>query len=37
MVYDPETLLQSAEGKIGPSGSDDHADWELSVEPLRKN
>ena len=36
-VYDPETLLQSAKGKIGPSGPDDHADWELSVEPLRKN
>jgi len=37
VVYDPETLLQSAEGKIGPSGPDDHADWELSVEPLRRN
>jgi imidazolonepropionase-like amidohydrolase len=36
-VYDPETLLQSAEGKIGPSGPDDHADWELSIEPLRTN
>jgi imidazolonepropionase-like amidohydrolase len=36
-VYDPEALLKSAEGKIGPSGPDDHADWELTIEPLRKN
>jgi len=36
-VYDPEALLKSAEGKIGPSGPDDHADWELAIEPLRKN
>ena len=35
-VYDPETLLHSAEGMIGPKGPDDHADWELLVEPLRK-
>ncbi len=34
-IYDPETLLQSAEGMIGPSGPDDHADWELRIEPLR--
>jgi imidazolonepropionase-like amidohydrolase len=37
VVYEPETLLESAEGKIGPSGPDDHADWELTIEPLRKN
>ena len=37
VVYEPETLLESAEGKIGPSGPDDHADWELAIEPLRKN
>jgi imidazolonepropionase-like amidohydrolase len=36
-VYDPEVLLQSAEGKIGPSGPDDHADWELQVRPLRSD
>jgi len=36
-VYDPRTLLESAENKIGPSGPDDHADWELTIEPLRKN
>jgi adenine deaminase len=36
-VYDPGTLLKSAEGKIGPSGPDDHADWELTIEPLRRN
>jgi adenine deaminase len=34
-VYDPRTLLASAEDKIGPSGPDDHADWELHVKPLR--
>ena len=35
-IYDPEVLLQSAEGRIGPSGPDDHADWEIVIEPLRK-
>lgn len=37
VVYDPETLLRSAEHKTGPSGPDDHADWELTIEPLREN
>ena len=37
VVYGPETLLKSAEGKIGPSGPDDHADWQLTIEPLRGN
>jgi imidazolonepropionase-like amidohydrolase len=36
VIYDPESLLISAEGKIGPTGPDDHADWELHIEPLRK-
>jgi imidazolonepropionase-like amidohydrolase len=36
VIYDPEILLESAEGKIGPAGPHDHADWELHVEPLRK-
>ena len=36
VVYDPGSLLKSAEGKIGPAGPDDHADWELHIEPLRK-
>ena len=36
VVYDSEALLHSAEGMIGPQGPDDHADWELRVEPLRK-
>ncbi len=36
VIYDPETLLRSAEGMIGPRGPDDHADWELSIKPLRK-
>jgi len=36
IVYDPAELLQSAEGKIGPAGPNDHADWELEIRPLRK-
>ena len=36
-VYDPVTLLQSAEGKIGPVGPDDHADWELEIRPLQRD
>jgi imidazolonepropionase-like amidohydrolase len=35
VVHDPKTLLLSAEGKIGPAGPADHADWELDVKPLR--
>jgi len=35
VVHDPEALLQSAEGKIGPVGPDDHANWELQIRPLR--
>jgi imidazolonepropionase-like amidohydrolase len=34
-IHDPEELLQSAEGKIGPAGPHDHADWELQIRPLR--
>jgi hypothetical protein len=29
--------LQSAEGKIGPTGPDDHGDWELELRPLRED
>ena len=36
VVHDPEALLQSAEGKIGPVGPDDHARWELQIRPLRE-
>jgi hypothetical protein len=36
VVHDPESLLESAEGQIGPAGPDDHADWEFRVKPLRK-
>ena len=36
VVHDPETLLQSAEGKIGPVGPEDHAIWELQIRPLRE-
>lgn len=35
VVHDPQTLLRSAVGKIGPKGPDDHADWELEIKPLR--
>ena len=35
VVHDPAVLLRSAEGKIGPTGPDDHADWELQLRPLR--
>jgi hypothetical protein len=34
-VYAPDSLLQSAEGQIGPSGPEDHAAWVLEVPPLR--
>jgi len=37
VVYDPKVLLQSAEGKIGPTGPDDHANWELQIKPLRED
>jgi imidazolonepropionase-like amidohydrolase len=36
VIHDPATLLKSAEGRIGPAGADDHADWELRIKPLRK-
>ncbi|MEE3325828.1 MAG: amidohydrolase family protein [Myxococcota bacterium] len=35
VVHAPDALLQSAEGKIGPAGPDDHKSWALEVEPLR--
>ena len=35
VLYDPETLLKSAEGMIGPQGPDDHDNWRLSIKPLR--
>jgi imidazolonepropionase-like amidohydrolase len=35
VVHDPAALLSAAEGKIGPTGPGDHADWELQVKPLR--
>lgn len=37
IAYDPAELLRSAEGKIGPAGPDDHADWELEIRPLRRD
>jgi hypothetical protein len=36
VVYDPQSLLKSAKGKIGPTGPDNHAEWELRIKPLRK-
>jgi len=36
VVHDPEALLRTAEGKIGPVGPGDHADWELQIKPLRE-
>jgi imidazolonepropionase-like amidohydrolase len=35
-VHDPARLLRAAEGKIGPSGPEDHEDWILEVSPLRR-
>ena len=35
VMHDPAALLLSAEGKIGPAGPHDHADWELQIRPLR--
>ena len=35
-IYYPDSLLKSAEGKIGPRGADDHEAWELRIEPLRQ-
>ncbi len=37
VIYDPESLLKAAEGMIGPTGPDDHADWELRIKPLRRD
>jgi imidazolonepropionase-like amidohydrolase len=35
VVHDPEKLIESAAGMIGPAGPHDHADWELQIRPLR--
>ncbi len=35
VAHDPQALLASVVGKIGPAGPDDHADWELQIKPLR--
>ena len=34
-IYNPDSLLKSSEGMIGPIGADDHEAWELLIEPLR--
>jgi imidazolonepropionase-like amidohydrolase len=35
VVYNPQDLLRTAIGKIGPSGPKDHADWMLKLRSLR--
>ena len=35
VAHDPEALLRTAEGGIGPKGPDDHKDWSLELRPLR--
>ncbi len=35
-IHRPGELLEQAKGKIGPKGPEDHADWVLQVQPLRK-
>ncbi len=35
IIHNPQALLRSAEGKIGPTGPDDHEDWVWTVKPLR--
>ena len=37
VLHDPASLLRTAEGKIGPTGPDDHAKWEIEIKPLRAN
>jgi len=37
VAHDPESLLRSAVGKIGPDGPDDHRDWKLKLKPLRQD
>ena len=36
VVYEPQALLASAEGMIGPSGLDDHDAWRLEIDPLNR-
>ena len=37
VLHDPDSLLRSAEGKIGPAGPKDHARWEVDIKPVRDN
>ncbi len=37
IVYNPEVLLRSVVGMIGPLGPDDHENWTLRIKPLREN
>lgn len=35
VAHDPEALLRTAEGGIGPKGPDEHKDWSLELRALR--
>jgi len=35
VAHDPEVLLRTAEGGIGPKGPNEHKDWSLELRPLR--
>jgi len=37
IAYDPADLLHSAEGKIGPTGPAERAEWSLELRPLRRD
>jgi imidazolonepropionase-like amidohydrolase len=34
LIYQPDALLGSAEGMIGPSGPEEHDAWRLEIKPL---
>ena len=36
VAYEPAALLRSAEGRIGPTGPGDRADWELEIRSLQR-
>ena len=36
VIYDPISLLNAAQNKIGPESVEDHKAWELNIDPLRQ-
>ena len=36
VIYDPISLLNAAQNKIGPESLEDHKAWELNIDPLRQ-